>query len=136
MIERSQVAIQGARVGLPALLTVACLMSLTVGGCARKDNQIQPDVSSTAVDAIFVDAAQETGLDFVHFNGMTGEHYYNEMMGGGPTEVTRNPSPCSATRHSKPHTATRTSCRTAGTSSISRSAVRARSERRPNRRFA
>jgi hypothetical protein len=32
---------------------------------------------------IFADLAQETGLDFVHFNGMTGKYYYPEMMGGG-----------------------------------------------------
>jgi hypothetical protein len=32
---------------------------------------------------VFVDVAQATGLDFVHFNGMNGELYYNEMMGGG-----------------------------------------------------
>jgi hypothetical protein len=31
----------------------------------------------------FVDAAAATGLDFVHFNGMSGELYFAEMMGGG-----------------------------------------------------
>jgi hypothetical protein len=31
----------------------------------------------------FVDAAAETGLDFVHFNGMSGEMYFPEMMGQG-----------------------------------------------------
>jgi hypothetical protein len=31
----------------------------------------------------FVDRAKETGLDFVHFNGMTGERYYPEIMAPG-----------------------------------------------------
>ena len=33
--------------------------------------------------AIFVDFAADSGLDFVHFNGMSGELYYPEMVGGG-----------------------------------------------------
>src|SRR5687767_4217749 len=32
---------------------------------------------------LFVDATAATGLDFVHFNGMSGELYMAEMMGGG-----------------------------------------------------
>ena len=32
---------------------------------------------------LFVDAAKEAGLDFVHFNGMSGEMYFPEMMGQG-----------------------------------------------------
>jgi hypothetical protein len=31
----------------------------------------------------FVERAKETGLDFVHFNGMTGEYYYPEIMAPG-----------------------------------------------------
>jgi hypothetical protein len=31
----------------------------------------------------FVDAAAQSGLDFVHFNGMSGEMYFPEMMGQG-----------------------------------------------------
>jgi hypothetical protein len=33
--------------------------------------------------AIFVDGTEMTGLDFVHFNGMSGERYIVEMMGPG-----------------------------------------------------
>ena len=33
--------------------------------------------------AWFRDVAAETGLDFVHFAGISGEYYYNEMMGSG-----------------------------------------------------
>jgi enediyne biosynthesis protein E4 len=32
---------------------------------------------------IFVDRAADWGLDFVHFNGMSGEYYYPEMVGAG-----------------------------------------------------
>lgn len=31
----------------------------------------------------FVDVARDAGLDFVHFNGMSGAHYFPEMMGAG-----------------------------------------------------
>ena len=31
----------------------------------------------------FVDATADSGLDFVHFNGMSGELYFPEMMGAG-----------------------------------------------------
>jgi hypothetical protein len=34
-------------------------------------------------EEVFVDAAKETGLDFVHVNGMTGGMYFPEMMGQG-----------------------------------------------------
>ena len=36
-----------------------------------------------APEPIFVDRAREWGLDFVHFNGMSGEYYYPEMIGAG-----------------------------------------------------
>src|SRR5205814_10309850 len=32
---------------------------------------------------VFTDRARELGLDFAHFNGMSGEHYYPEMIGSG-----------------------------------------------------
>ena len=32
---------------------------------------------------LFTDIAKTSGLDFIHFNGMSGEHYFHEMMGGG-----------------------------------------------------
>lgn len=37
----------------------------------------------TSPGEIFTDRARESGIDFVHFNGMCGEHYYHEMMGPG-----------------------------------------------------
>ncbi len=34
-------------------------------------------------DIRFTDRAREVGLDFEHFNGMSGEYYFSEMMGPG-----------------------------------------------------
>lgn len=34
-------------------------------------------------EALFEDVASETGLDFVHWNGMSGEYYFPEMTGQG-----------------------------------------------------
>ena len=63
---------------------------LIMTGCTEKtEHPSSGGRESTAAEAgpgdgpIFVDAAQTAGLDFVHFNGMNGELYYNEMMGGG-----------------------------------------------------
>ncbi|HVF59172.1 MAG TPA: CRTAC1 family protein [Thermoanaerobaculia bacterium] len=40
-------------------------------------------VENDAAPELFVDAAAASGLDFVHFNGMSGELYFTEMMGSG-----------------------------------------------------
>jgi enediyne biosynthesis protein E4 len=37
----------------------------------------------SAADEIFTDRAKEAGIDFVHFNGMSGAHYYPEVIGSG-----------------------------------------------------
>jgi enediyne biosynthesis protein E4 len=34
-------------------------------------------------EEIFTDRTRESGIDFVHFNGMSGKHYYPEMIGSG-----------------------------------------------------
>jgi enediyne biosynthesis protein E4 len=39
--------------------------------------------AAAAPKPIFVEAAQASGLDFVHFNGMSGQLYYCEMIGPG-----------------------------------------------------
>ena len=58
------------RKGLVCILTVAALL---------------PSVTMKPVVAaeLFVDRAAEWGLDFVHFNGMSGHLYFSEMMGSG-----------------------------------------------------
>jgi len=54
---------------IPALLARVAVIGalLLVSGCSDAPGRASPD----------------SGLDFVHFNGMTGELFYNEMMGGG-----------------------------------------------------
>jgi len=37
----------------------------------------------TPAEEIFSDRAKEAGIDFVHFNGMSGFHFYPEVMGSG-----------------------------------------------------
>jgi hypothetical protein len=37
----------------------------------------------TAAEEIFTDRAKDSGIDFVHFNGMSGAHFYPEVMGSG-----------------------------------------------------
>ncbi len=36
-----------------------------------------------SADEIFTDRTKESGIDFVHFNGMAGAHYYPEVIGSG-----------------------------------------------------
>src|SRR3712207_7590779 len=45
--------------------------SLSIGGFQRH----------RAVEPLFVDAAQNTGLDFTHVNGARGQYYMPEVMG-------------------------------------------------------
>ena len=65
------------------------MVLVVFGGCAEEAERLAPDRAATSPAAgsapapIFVDGAREAGLDFVHFSGMYGEHYLNEMMGGG-----------------------------------------------------
>ena len=46
----------------------------------------RPDLAGREADALgewFTDRAQQTGLDFVHFNGMSGKFYQPEIMAPG-----------------------------------------------------
>src|SRR5438876_11451815 len=72
------------------VLVVAAL--LAAGGAAfacrnAAPDQVHPTESGQPLPGPptewFVDHASETGLDFVHFNGMSGERYYAEHMGPG-----------------------------------------------------
>ena len=65
------------------LLTAAAVL---LGGCGR--DRGGSEASSGAPSAApgaewFVERAKETGLDFVHVNGMSGEVYYPEIMAPG-----------------------------------------------------
>ncbi len=63
-----------------------------MGGCAGESSgegapvarQGAGQAGANGSEAVaFVDRAREVGLDFVHFNGMTGERWLVEMMGAG-----------------------------------------------------
>src|SRR5215472_8202299 len=70
-------------------------MSITVrNGISRRDfvklgsaAALSPGIAFGAPPApaeeIFSDRTQEAGIDFVHFNGMSGFHFYPETMGSG-----------------------------------------------------
>lgn len=80
------------------LYTVLALLFLSACGDEKQspgdaDRSTGPGDESSAVSAptapcagldapIFAEA-EDSGLDFVYFNGMVGERYYNEMVGGG-----------------------------------------------------
>ncbi|MDX1502999.1 MAG: hypothetical protein R3325_11620, partial [Thermoanaerobaculia bacterium] len=55
---------------LPAAL---CLLAPLSGAAAPLPAETPP----------FTEEAAATGLDFVHFNGMSGEYYYVEIVGPG-----------------------------------------------------
>src|SRR5947208_1495090 len=77
-----------------AVAIVACV--LTLYGCESRETSagpggpgsvgpLPPSRSGSAVnnDAWFVDAAERTGLRFMHANGMSGEHSMTEILGAG-----------------------------------------------------
>jgi enediyne biosynthesis protein E4 len=61
-------------------LSIALATALGLGGCAR--DTAQPAASEGPAEW-FVDAAHSTGLDFVHFNGRSGNFYQPEIMAPG-----------------------------------------------------
>ncbi|HEX6204122.1 MAG TPA: CRTAC1 family protein [Thermoanaerobaculia bacterium] len=57
--------------------------ALAAAGCAA-DRAAEPAAAGGAADGpLFVDAAAESGLDFVHWNGASGEWYMVEILGAG-----------------------------------------------------
>jgi hypothetical protein len=63
-----------------ALLAVSILVS----GCRGKQDAAAPANSRTQqTEDWFTERAKETGLNFTHFNGMSGEQYYPEIMAPG-----------------------------------------------------
>ncbi|HEV3081898.1 MAG TPA: CRTAC1 family protein [Gemmataceae bacterium] len=57
-----------------------CLPCLVLPGCGRTP---APGPAGTEATPPFRDAAEETGLVFHHVNGMSGQYYMPEMVGGG-----------------------------------------------------
>ena len=70
---------------------LAAVALLAAGGAALGYVLLRPRTADSRAGAVlspppsewFVDRAAETGLDFVHFNGMSGSRYYAEHMGPG-----------------------------------------------------
>ncbi len=54
----------------PTIALWILLVAISAGGAAGEEG-------------LFTDIAEEIGLDFVHFNGMTGKYYFPEMTGQG-----------------------------------------------------
>ncbi len=65
----------------------AVLVMLLASACAappKSDPESEVAGASPSLEgAIFVDVAPVAGIDFSYFNGMSGEHYFHEVMGGG-----------------------------------------------------
>ncbi len=66
------------------------LIGAVLGGCGpARDTSTPPPAAVTQppgasrVDEPFIEVAAAVGLDFQHVNGMSGEFYFNEMVGGG-----------------------------------------------------
>ena len=62
---------------------VAVLAALAQVSCGGDKNPVPSPAASVPAEEWFVERAKETGLDFVHFNGMSGEQYYPEIMAPG-----------------------------------------------------
>ena len=72
-----------ARRSATCSLLAVCLSACGPDPAARPDPDGEPAAASESDIEWFVDRAAETGLDFVHFNGMTGRFYQPEMAGPG-----------------------------------------------------
>src|SRR5262245_10748864 len=75
---------------LPVIKTQARLLLLllaSLSGCTADRTADAPrqtaDPSKSGAQDWFVDRAHEAGIDFVHFNGMSGEFYFPESMAPG-----------------------------------------------------
>ena len=64
-----------------AALAAACGQPAGSGPDASVD--ATPATGAAAGEAWFTDRAAAAGIDFVHFNGMSGEYYFNEVLGSG-----------------------------------------------------
>jgi hypothetical protein len=67
-----------------AVAAAALTLAALAAGCRDRGPDRQPAATAAADDSPwFADAAPQSGLDFVHFNGMSGEFYYPEIMPPG-----------------------------------------------------
>jgi hypothetical protein len=64
-------------------LTVFVLLAAAACGTPPSKPSAETSPATSPDREWFVDRAETTGLDFVHFNGMSGQLYYPEIMGPG-----------------------------------------------------
>ena len=69
---------------LTALLTSTLFWS-AISGCEQssEDPSKTPDKSTDSARQWFIDIAEQSGLDFVHTTGATGEYFFPEIAGSG-----------------------------------------------------
>ena len=63
----------------PCIRVCLLLWAAVAAGCSSDSAPPPPVVT----DPVFVDRAAELGIEFSHFNGMSGEYYLSEIMGNG-----------------------------------------------------
>jgi hypothetical protein len=68
---------------LPRLTVAVAIFALLVSACRASPSPSARSAGARSAADWFVNRARETGLDFVHFNGMSGEKYYPEIMAPG-----------------------------------------------------
>jgi enediyne biosynthesis protein E4 len=66
----------------PLLVCLIVAFGAACGGSPSSADRAPAPAAAPTVEW-FTERARETGLDFVHFNGMTGERYYPEIMAPG-----------------------------------------------------
>lgn len=64
-------------------LPLILLLGFWLAGCAKSEQSVSPQTQPSSGEEIFTDVAEKSGIDFVHFNGMSGEFYFPEIMGAG-----------------------------------------------------
>ena len=65
-----------------AAALAACLLLAGCGSGPAERDRTAP-AAAAGQDEWFTDRARQTGLDFVHFNGMSGALYMPEILGPG-----------------------------------------------------
>ena len=71
------------KTGPLSICTVAAALALAAGCGGDPPGGQADNARPGSAGEWFIERAQETGLDFVHFNGMSGEVYYPEIMAPG-----------------------------------------------------
>ena len=68
---------------MPIRLILAAVASACVAACGGSAPSAPPSSQPANDEPWFVERAEAAGIDFVHFNGMSGEFYYPEIMAPG-----------------------------------------------------